>query len=510
MEHWEGSTPPQSGDYLLYRGFHCGCTRFFSSCFFAIGVLSASTSLSSYSPEDDDGDESPPSQPASSAPGRWSRPRMPEGLLQIMRGALVMLMEPAAQCRAIAPHLTQSQVVSLVNQVTMLAALELSGFSLLPYEVLPARRRASEEYVDLSRSLLGISPERPGSGDMSILLYVIQGLGKPVRKRFKADPGEYEQAMIRQLRLFQTANTNVIHILRILLDSVSPETGMIPDASFEQSLKILKAIYDVRCRQTMSSFYTRYALDARRKRVSTWIFFHFRKLKKWLSSGVGPVADETKILLDAIKSAGGDPVSVISFDVADDAESEGEGTQSPGDGVQHGSESGGASAQGEGDQVSGQTSQEVGEVAAPLLPGASQTMLTMPSTSGTQQHLTGPAYSTGSAHLGVGSFVEDGVGEGQQASLHDLSLGEGAAGAFGATPSTSAGSASAFASGFASTSGQMGAIGGDGDDGLLQLIEQSIDWEKAIAEEEGDEDVDELIKQEIDWEKAFAEEADED
>ncbi|KAL8450909.1 hypothetical protein Emag_003015 [Eimeria magna] len=414
--------------------------------------------------------------------------QMPEGVRRIMAGALRMLAKPAARCRAVAPHLTRPQLISLIYPVTSIAALELSGFAFLPPELQPLRKWASREYLDLSSSLLEIGPGGPRSGNIPLLLLFTRRLGEEPKNHFRSDPGVYERVMVSQYRLFHIANANVLTVFDELTRWVSPETSLIPNARVELAARTLQAIYGVRCRQILSNFFTRYWINTRQKRVKKFFFYTMDMLKKAVPFHLGPLADEGRKIIDAVKSARGEPSLSFSSDpgygrfVSTDIEA-------TGGQAQHASGFGGVGTRRDGAHAFPQDLQGAGETAAPLLFGAShgKSFALSKLFFGTKAKLTKADFPTGTAGSGVESSLAKEGSEEQQAGPHHFSVDEGAAEAFGATPSTSAGSASASASESAGTGGQMGEVRGDEkDEDLLHLIEQALDWKKAFVEEAGE------------------------
>ncbi|KAL8272527.1 hypothetical protein Esti_003526 [Eimeria stiedai] len=103
-------------------------------------------------------DHTPEDQPAAQAPA-WTLPPMPEGVQQVMARALHLLVEPANRCVLLSAHLLPHQKRALLYHLTMIAALELSGFGFLPPPLQPLRAWVSARYLEMNQSLLGFVPE---------------------------------------------------------------------------------------------------------------------------------------------------------------------------------------------------------------------------------------------------------------------------------------------------------------------------------------------------------------
>ncbi|KAL8429208.1 hypothetical protein ACSSS7_006738 [Eimeria intestinalis] len=435
-------------------------------------------------PGGDDGDEPPDNQPVLQS-GGWTLPPMPLEVRRLMAGALRMLAQVTTECRRLASYLDRRQRRSLVYRLTKLAALELSGFAFLPPPLQPMRRWVTRKYLMLSSSLLNMYTTGRSSGRISRLLDFIKLLGEPPPENLTSTNGYYEVAMIRQLRLFQHANLNILNILEDLRVSVDPETNFVPSWRCERALETLENLYQVRLRQIVSHVFTRFWILRAQTRAAETFFFKKDFLLGRADTSV-PLPLELQNITSAVTSLGGPAVSsYLDLDATTDADGhrslpEG-GT--PGAGS-HGPPIAAAAAPGvEGSHGESAPLHAVhGALVAgrPLLAGAYQAGESEPS-----QSSPGPVHSfaVGSmpAFAGLEGLVT-GEGHGQQVPRLGIGVDEGTLEAFSGLQGASASSATALTSEEGATGGHTGERDDDDDD-LLQLIHESLDWSVAFNEE---------------------------
>ncbi|KAL8429206.1 hypothetical protein ACSSS7_006736 [Eimeria intestinalis] len=234
---------------------------------------------------------------------------MPEGVQQVMARALHLLGEPANRCHHVVPHLSQEVKTKLFHHVVMIAGLELSGFALLPPPLQPRRKRAAKQYLNAARNLLGIRPCLHSRVHLAVTLELIKRLGESPPPTFTSPPGLYEKIMIINLKLFELANYNVLNVLNELLVAASPATGFAPQRSANRAIRVLKEIYNARRSQILRHFFTRFWLNSQQMKLGKQEFYDVQKVKDARAKSLQIIFQEFDLILQAVATAGGQPVS---------------------------------------------------------------------------------------------------------------------------------------------------------------------------------------------------------
>ncbi|KAL8450911.1 hypothetical protein Emag_003017 [Eimeria magna] len=240
---------------------------------------------------------------------------MPAGMQEAVGSALRLLGEPIIRSYRVAPRLSQDLKRKLLYHLTMIAGLELSGFAFVPYRLQRLRSWAAKQYLRASKTLLNIDPSLHSRTSFAVLMEFIRRLGKAPPPDFVKVPCACERVMLRQLRLFELANCNVVNVVNDVVSAVSPVTGHVSEQRVERAINVLKEIYRVRLRQILRSVFTRVWLSIQQRHVGKQQFFDSSKLAESQAAPLGSLTQQLQSILQAVADAGGTPVFPVPLDV---------------------------------------------------------------------------------------------------------------------------------------------------------------------------------------------------
>ncbi|KAL8447688.1 hypothetical protein Emed_004227 [Eimeria media] len=429
--------------------------------------------------EDEDTAEPPPPNDIPPQPGNSSLPPMPQEVQQMIAGALHMLVRVTTEARDLAHSMNRYQTRSLVYRLTRLAAVELSGFAFLPPNLQPMRTWVAREYLALNGSLLNMHVRGSSTQRISRLLDYVNLLGEPPPDGFLTHYGTYEYNIIRQFRMFQAANLNVLNVLRELQLSVDPATKTIPRRRHDWALNIIEGLYLTRLRQIATNFFTRHWILDRQFRLHSVFFISKDSVITACAGGTLPLARELEKISETVRNCGGVPVQLPP---PPDVDTPGQG---PPQADTHSAGDQGLLTGGHGDDGLGAVGPaefvppHLTHSGIPADPQAPFPALG-PFPSIPMQPFTGsfaPAFSS------LQDLVTEEYEGPQQAGMSDTASSVETAGAYGESQDASTSSAHASTSEDGAVGGQTGTEDDESDE-LLQLIEDSLDWSTAFDEEE--------------------------
>ncbi|KAL8272525.1 hypothetical protein Esti_003524 [Eimeria stiedai] len=288
-------------------------------------VRDARRILASNFPEDEDGggcsdssgkdddDDTPADQTGTPAEG-LPLPPMPEVVEQIMARALFLLVEPINRLRLMAPHVPQRFRPWLLHDLASIAALELSGFALLPPTLQPLRAWVARRYLEAGRDFAGVNPCIDGPMKLTRLLAFVDMLGKPPPPTLGASPRLHARIMIMQLRLFELTNFNVLNVLNDLLLSISPLTGSVPEVHVRHAMRVLKELFRARRWQVLRHYITRIWTSTLQREAGKNILFDAQMFGSSRGEPLGTIFKEFQIISEAVIIAGGIPLTPFPID----------------------------------------------------------------------------------------------------------------------------------------------------------------------------------------------------
>ncbi|KAL8447691.1 hypothetical protein Emed_004230 [Eimeria media] len=235
-----------------------------------------------------------------------------------MARALSLLAAPIQRCYRLAPHLDHELRRKLLYHITMIAGLELSGFAFLPETLQPLRGWVAKQYLNACKAMLNAEPSIHGHRNTGMVLEFIKRLGKPPEQRFQSFTN-YSWSMMVQLKLFELANYNIMQVVNQVLMSVSPVSGLIPEASVSRAVNILKELYKARLWQILRSVFTRAWLGAQQREIGKQQFFDPGKLNDARAMPIESVFKEYNNIINAVVAGGGEPVFPFPLRAQDQA-----------------------------------------------------------------------------------------------------------------------------------------------------------------------------------------------
>ncbi|KAL8450910.1 hypothetical protein Emag_003016 [Eimeria magna] len=236
-----------------------------------------------------------------------------------MAEALHLLTEPVYRCLAVLMRVYPGQRRKLIYHLTLLAAVELSGFAFLPAPLQPLRTLAARQYLELNRKVLKVKPSPKSLDAVAMLLQIVKNLGEPPTRSYEASPGLYERMMVIQYRLFQLANFNALKVLDDLLMTAPNATGFVPAERVKRAVNLLKELYRVRRSQILRQRLTRIWLGAQQERLETQMIYNTILLRDAKTFPIRRVDKEYEQIFEAVRFAGGEPVSPFPLDYLEDS-----------------------------------------------------------------------------------------------------------------------------------------------------------------------------------------------
>lgn len=204
----------------------------------------------------------------------WGLRQMPVRTQVILQHYLSSMARTAKTCREIAPLLGPQDGGEFVRLMSILAAIQLSAFSIGPLEQEPTRQAAAAEYIALVdnavEALKGLE-----EGEAQRLRLDLEGLSKTIRAMQKIRPIQrpisaqsYSVKILTAFKIFSAEGAHVSEVLR-RLSMLSTRT--LSRTEILQQLNTLSAIVEIRRRQIARDGFMRWWALKCQNEVREWL-----------------------------------------------------------------------------------------------------------------------------------------------------------------------------------------------------------------------------------------------